>query len=465
MNSSLCIVRSFFCLLLLAVAAPETARSAPPPQTHDWLVGAAVAKITPTEPSLMAGYAGRTKPSEGVALELYAKALAIKPVEGETVVIVTCDLIGIPRGLREAVVAEVKTKHGLEPHQLLLNASHTHCGPQFRVTKDKPSADESDNARRARLLGERYVTTFVELVGQALADCRPAKLEFCRARCGFAMNRRTPTEKGYQNNPWSDGPVDHEVPVLKVSNFDDGKLKAVLFGYACHNTTIGFLQFCGDYAGYAQQHLEQKFPGATAHFLMGCGGDQNPYPRGELELARHHGRTLGIAVEAALGSKPQLQVVGRSRGALETATLEFAPPPPEEKLKLLAQTSGQEGKHAQRLLDQLAEDGKIETTYDVPVQAVKLGNLLTIVALPGESVVDYALRTKREHAAPGKHVWVAAYSNDVFGYIPSKRVLEEGGYEAGGAMLYSRFPGPFAVDVEERLMKAVKSVVDKVRAQ
>jgi len=462
MYSLLRVVRFLLGLLLVVLASIDSASGATPP-VHDWEVGTAVAKITPTEPMLMAGYAGRTKPSEGVALDLYAKALAIKPLEGDTVVIVTCDLIGIPRGLRGAVVAEVKTKHGLEPHQLLLNASHTHCGPQFRVTADPPPADESDDARRARLLGERYVKTFVELVGKALADCRPAKLEFCRARCGFAMNRRTPTEKGYQNNPWSEGPVDHEVPVLKVSDFADGKLRAVLFGYACHNTTIGFLQFCGDYAGYAQQHLEQKFPGATAHFLMGCGGDQNPYPRGELELARHHGRTLGIAVEAALGSKPQVQVVGRPRCALETTSLEFAPPPPKEKLELLAKTPGQEGAHARRLLDQFAKEGKIAVTYDVPVQAVRLSDALTIVALPGESVVDYALRTKREHAAPGKHVWVAAYSNDVFGYIPSKRVLEEGGYEATGAMLYSRFPGPFAVDVEERLMKAVKSVVEKVR--
>ena len=462
MSCSLRVVRSFVCLMLLTLVAPDSARGAQPPK-HDWQVGSAVAKITPTEPVLMAGYAGRTKPSEGVALDLYAKALAIKPVEGDAIVIVTCDLIGIPRALREAVAAEVKQKHALEPHQLLLNASHTHCGPQFRVSTDPPPADETDDARKARLLGERYVKTFVELVGKALADCRPAKLAYSHARCGFAMNRRTPTEKGYQNNPWSEGPVDHDVPVLKVSNVDDGKLRAVLFGYACHNTTIGFLQFCGDYAGYAQQHLEQKFPGATAHFLTGCGGDQNPYPRGELELARHHGRTLGIAVEAALGSKPQLDVVGRTRGALETTTLEFAPPPPKEKLELLAKTPGQEGKHAQRLLDQLAKDGKIDTKYDVPVQALQLSDALTIVALPGESVIDYALRTKREYAAPGKHVWVAAYSNDVFGYIPSRRVLEEGGYEAGGAMLYGRFPGPFAVDVEERLMRAVKSVVDQVR--
>jgi len=84
---------------------------------------------------------------------------------------------------------------------------------------------------------------------------------------------------------------------------------------------------------------------------------------------------------------------------------------------------------------------------------VRFGEDLILVALPGEVVVDYSLRLKLELAGPT--VWVAGYSNDVFGYLPSLRVLEEGGYEGGGAMRYTSFPGPFAPSVE-------KLVVDKV---
>ena len=43
----------------------------------------------------------------------------------------------------------------------------------------------------------------------------------------------------------------------------------MLFGYACHNTTTGTMQFNGDYAGWAQEYLEAENPGAVA----GCGGD------------------------------------------------------------------------------------------------------------------------------------------------------------------------------------------------
>src|SRR5439155_3807869 len=105
----------------------------------------------------------------------------------------------------------------------------------------------------------------------------------------------------------------------------DGKLRALLFGYACHNTTLSFFQFCGDYAGYAQQYLEEAHPGTVALFMTGCGGDQNPYPRGQLDLAKQHGRTLATAVEAAL--VPQAKPVrGPLRTELEEVTLDFIPP-------------------------------------------------------------------------------------------------------------------------------------------
>ncbi|MBA4017671.1 MAG: hypothetical protein C0483_10905 [Pirellula sp.] len=448
-------------------------------EAGDWKAGTAVVKVTPTEPMWMAGYASRKKPSEGVALDLYCKALALEDDAGRRFVFVTCDLIGIPRDLREAVALAVKDQHGLPPERLLLNASHTHCGPEFRSYKKETLALSDERARQGLAYFEKLQTQLIALVGEAIGNLAPAKVSYVQARCGFAMNRRTPSDKGYQNKPWSAGPVDHTVPVLKIAGTDD-KLRAVLFGYACHNTTLSFFQFCGDYAGYAQQYLEEKYPGTTAHFLMGCGGDQNPYPRGELELARHHGKTLGIAVEAALQSSPVLPIAGSLTAALVPAPLEFAPPPPKEILERQTKSPNEyEARHATRLLKELAENGKIATTYDAPVQAVQLGDGLTIVAFPGETVIDYALRAQRDFAgdftgtsagaADGAGatkkpiVWAAGYSNDVFAYIPSKRVLLEGGYEAGGAMLFGRFPGPFSVDVEERVMKAATTAVERAR--
>ena len=99
----------------------------------EWKAGVATVVITPSQPMWMAGYASRTKPSDGVLSELHAKALAIQDSAGTRAVIVTTDLISIPRVLREQVVAAVEKQFKLSGNGLLLNCSHTHCSP---VVKD-----------------------------------------------------------------------------------------------------------------------------------------------------------------------------------------------------------------------------------------------------------------------------------------------------------------------------------------
>lgn len=371
-----------------------------------WKGAAASAVITPEKPMRMAGYGARTGLAEGKQQELFAKALVLEDHSGTRTVIVTLDLIGVVQRLREAVAGQVEEKYQLPPHALLMNASHTHCGPAY--------GDED-----AEEYFEGLVETIVSLVGQAIERLEPVTIRYSQARCGFAMNRRTPTTSGYRNHPNPFGVVDHTVPVLRMDTAE-GELRAILFGYACHNTTMGFLRWLGDYAGYAQEYLEADHPGVTALFLMGCGGDQNPYPRSELHYAEKHGRALASAVEAALELNQttplhQRVVRGPLRVKLETVDLDFTTPDREP--------------------------------FAFPVQVIQFGADLTLIALGTEVVVDYALRIKEELGEPeGPVIWVAGYSNIYSGYVPSRRVLLEGGYEA------SR---PFELDVEERIVGKV----------
>jgi len=112
---------------------------------------------------------------------------------------------------------------------------------------------------------------------------------------------------------------------------------------------------------------------------------------------------------------------------------------------------------AKLLLSQLDRDGKLPATYSYPVQSWRLGDGLQLVLLGGEAVVDYSLRLKREL---GPSTWVAAYSNDVMAYIPSRRVLTEGGYEGGGAMVYYGLQAPWAPEVEESIVGTVHRLTD-----
>lgn len=410
-------MRTLTCLLVLSIVLTPADGSrgddAQKPAAL-WRAGAASVVITPDQPLPMSGYASRKEPAEGTEQELYAKALAVEDNDGRRVVIVTMDLIGVTAKLRSAVVQAVAEQYGLAADAILMNASHTHCGPAYM-----------------RAGAEKYLAGLTEalvgLIGQALERLEPAVLNWSRARCGFAMNRRTPTATGYLNHPNPDGPVDHDVPVLSVAA-PDGQLRAVLFGYACHNTTMGFRKWLGDYAGYAQQYLEEDHPGVTALFLNGCGGDQNPYPRSELHYAQQHGRSLATAVEAALEtnqSTPRHQrlLQGTLQTRYETVMLSFE-----------------------------AAD-RPDAPY--PVQVVRFGNDLEIIALGSEVTVDYSLRLKMELSDPeGPAIWVAGYSNSYDGYIPSRRVLLEGGYEAASR--------PWSPTLEERIVGKVHELHDRV---
>jgi hypothetical protein len=424
---------------------------------YAWKAAAAKANITPAEPMFMAGYASRTKPSEGVALDLFAKALVLEDAAGQQQAIITLDLIGVPRSMRERLEKRVADQFQLKPEALFINASHTHCGPELRVNRLEESGIESDRTAQAHAYNMKLENAIIDLIASCRKRLEPAKVSYSHARCGFAMNRRLPTPNGYQNSPYPDGPVDHDVPMLRVDSPDGKALHAILFGYACHNTTLSFQQFCSDYAGFAQQALEEAHPGTIALFVLGCGGDQNPYPRGKLEQCQQHGRALANAVEAALLPTPK-PVSGPLSRAIDVAVLQFAPPPSREELQKQAESKNRfEASHAKRLLQQLDQDGKIPLEYPAVTQVIRFGSDLTLIAMSGEVVVDYSLRLKRE--LHGETVWVAGYSNDVFGYVPSQRVLKEGGYEAGGAMLYTSFPGPFTEDVEERLMSKIHQLL------
>ncbi len=174
--------------------------------------------------------------------------------------------------------------------------------------------------------------------------------------------------------------------------------------------------------------------------MMGCGGDQNPYPRGKIEMAQTHGKSLSSAVEAALLPAPTA-IEPSLRFSYEAIDVPFAPQTREGFVALQKSSDSYDQRRGAALMQELEEKGRVRESYPYPVQTMQLGKQLTLVALGGEVVIDYALRLKRELSQKtGGAVWVAGYSNDVMAYIPSERVLNEGGYEGGGAMRFSSLP-------------------------
>jgi Neutral/alkaline non-lysosomal ceramidase, N-terminal len=433
------------------------------PEDKPYKAGVATKVITPAEPMWMAGYGNRNKPAEGKVHDLHVKALALEDPAGGKLVLLTSDLVGLPRALSEAVATEVRKQTGLERDRLMLTVSHTHCGPviaggEMDMYDLTPAERKKVDAYAAQLKG-----WMIETIVAAIKDLKPAKLSMGRSLTRFAMNRREPTDNGIINGRNPDGPIDPEVPVLRVDG-TDGKLRAVAFGYACHNTTLTgtFYQWCGDYAGFAQEYVEEKHPGAVALYWIGCGADANPLPRSQLEICRTYGRSLAEAVEDVLRKKTT-PIHGNFAARYATIVLPFAEVPTKEKLAThLLDKQYAVRARATRYLKILESGGKIDDTYPhYPIQVWRLGDELLWIGLGGEVVVDYSLRLKKELAGK-RAIWVTGYANDVMAYIGSARVIKEGGYEADSSMIYYGQPSKWDPAIEEKIVSKVHELVKGV---
>ena len=413
-------------------------------------VGVARIDITPGYPIRLAGYAVRKTESEGVAQKLWAKALAFGSDKDGPAILITVDNCGVPAAVRDEVVQRLRQKKRINPDRVAVCSTHTHSAPWLKGYLPNLFVEPIPPEEQARV--ERYtreLTDALETVAlNALKDRQPAKLSRGLGQANFAANRRT---KG--------GPADHALPALFVTD-PDGKLRAIFASYACHCTTLGgeFNQLCGDWAGYAQEYLEGEHPGTIVLMALGCAGDANPSPRPGLDLAKRHGQEICTAVDRVLTntlSPVQGKLVCRAkRIELPLDTL-----PTRAEWEARAMETNYIGNHARLNLARLDRGEKLPTTVPYLVQTWTFGKGLAMILLPGEVVVDYSLRLKREFDA--SRLWVNAYANDVPCYIASERILKEGNYEGGGAMPYYDKPARLAPGVENLIVGAVHDLVPK----
>jgi hypothetical protein len=439
--------------LFIVLTAWPSARAADP----EWKVGLAQVKITPEQPVLMAGYASRNHPFERIETDLFAKAIVLEDRQGQRAALVTSDLIGFPATVAEPICARLHEKAGWKRELILLNSAHVHSGPSLSLDAGYQQPQSPGDAQRTMAYTRQLQDKVVDVVLQAAAKLEPARLSWGVGVADFVMNRREFTARGVILGVNPRGLVDRSVPVLRIDS-PEGKPRAVLFGTACHNTTLTEKSYdiCGDYAGFAQAFVEEQHPSALAMFMIGCAGDANPYPRGSMALARAHGTALGKEVCRVLeaGLRP---VRGPLKVAFGQASLPLQPVPSHEELiKRTSSRNGMTSWVAKQMLARLDRRQALPDHYVAPVTVWQLGNDLTLVGLPGEVVVDYV--SLLEKALGPRQLWLAAYCNDVFGYLPSARVLEEGGYETRG--LYSGGIGLFAPRAQEVLVAKVRELAE-----
>lgn len=429
---------SFAVLVVLPGLAPA----------QDVEVGVARVDITPEGPIRLHGYLARSEESRGVDRRIGAQALAIGDDGQGPLLLVTVDNLGVPAEVVATVAGLLKEKAGLSRERFAVASSHTHSAPMLAGTAPNIFGKPLLPDQQAKV--DRYtreLTDKLESVAlEALRAREPGSIAFGRGRVGFAANRRTPG-----------GPVDHDVPILVASG--PRGVRAILAAYACHCTSLdpGVNRIHGDWAGEAREGIEAAFPGCTALIAIGCGADSNPSPRGRLEDAQAHGRALADEVRRVVAEGTQPHAVKRLEARLETIQIPLDTLPTREELEALVKAGGPPGYNARTQLDRLDRGEKLRGEIDYTVQCWAIDDARAFVFLAGEVVVDYSLRLKKE--LDGDRLWVIAYANDAPCYIPSERILREGGYEGGGAMVYYGLPTRIRPGVEDRIIEAVHRLI------
>lgn len=447
-------------ILLLIVFVFSTLEAAY--SEDQYKVGLARADITPKVPIRMAGY-GSKDPSEGVDSKLWAKALAISDGTDEgRYLLISYESCHVTNYLYEEVYREIKDKLNLQKSQFVLSCTHTHSGPLIkskrpviRSTRTKEEQDTIDNYTDDLIKKLRSIAVV------SFEGMQEAKISRVDGSVGFASNRRRMSQGKWAGfGDQLDGPVDHSLPILKIEN-SKNDLLAVLANYACHCTTLTGRnkQISGDWAGYASSIIEKKYPGAMSLVTIGCGADANPKPRGTIEMARHNGQSLAYEIDRLLNSKQSQPVRGKLNSAnasiklplnsIERSTL-------EERLK---GKSVAHKAHAEYFLKKLDAGETLEKEIEFAVTAWSFGDSLDMVFMNGEVVVDYALALKKQKGS--SNLWITAYSNHVTCYVPSERILVEGGYEADQNMILYGHPTRFAPGVESKVMATVQDALSK----
>lgn len=450
MRSFLPVRHGLAALVLLALITPAQAA---------WRAGAAKVKITPGYPVRLSGYGSRTSEHEGVKVDIWVKALAIAWDNEPPSVVLTVDNCGVPATLRAEVLADLAGVK-VSDERLAVCSSHTHCAPMLNGMLKNMFGVVLPPAEQANV--DRYTADLrgwmTKAARDAIAAMGPATISLGHGTVKFAANRRFKSPEGILNSPNPAGPTDHDLPVLKVCA-PDGTVKAVFTSYACHCTTMGWNYVHPDWAGIAQLHMEMAYPKAIALTAIGCGADQNPYPRREENHVRIHGYTLAREAVRVGNLTPLKTVKGPMKCGLREVSLPYDTPPTADELrqKATAGKSLHEKFHAAHFLSMLERKEALPAALPYTVQVWTFSKDLAMVFLNGEVVVDYGLRLKREFDKT--RMWVNSYSNDVPCYIPSERVLKEGGYEGGGAMIYYLRPTKFAPGLEDKIVNAVHDLV------
>ena len=433
--------------------------------------GFAIAKITPPIGTALNGFGERDfdpAGAQGVHDDLYVRALYLRQGRKEAL-IMGFDLLFFSREESDRFKAAIGNRIGLAPDETLLNTSHTHTGPKvgnWYYTDSDP------------LYLQKLERDVVAAALEAKQSAREITLWAGETRTRVPLARRRPLADGsvaFAPNP--DGPVYDFLPFVLFKS-RDGSPVCLLFSVACHPSTIKGDELAyfvsADFPGTAAPEIDKFLGKKAALFLQGAGGDAkasaigrdlDQWRAGTWEDVAAVGRMIASEIQASYSAgltkaQPDLQV------SLREMRLPLAALPTKEILAAILENpeSRAEGAPvhlrvrrmwAEEQIALLDRGFGLRTEVPVLVQGIQLGRGLRIIAVEGELVAELGSLI-RDFYGSGI-TFPLGYSNGAQMYLPTSRMIKEGGYEVESYWEY-RQPAPLSEGVEAHFIKALEDL-------
>lgn len=425
-----------------------------------WL-GTCKIDITPSPPVMLAGYSSRNGLFEGVHHPIYAKALFLRHQDEETGtarnrLLVAGDLIWWSTELTEKLRRELATRWGMRAEDILLNATHSHSGPQ--TSSLMPSLGAADDSYLQEL--ERKLLAGIEL---AEANLEPVTIQRGAGVCDIGIHRRKLVDGKMVTAPNKQGVTDPEVTVTRFVN-GTGQAKAWIVHYTCHPTTTNANFVSSEYCGLAMEQLEREAGGgAVSLFFQGCCGDVRPalyrddhFYSGTDTDVRQLGARLYESIRNVLnGHMHELQPCP-PKGKHVKLPLAFSSVPTLPELAAYSQSAEPHVRSWAKLL--LDHPELVRPAAELDLVHMDIADGLSLLAMNAEMVVEYGLFIKERS---DKRTLPVAYSNGMIGYVSTARQLREGGYESVGSCSYFGLCSPFTEAAEPAIRQKLAELVER----
>jgi len=386
--------------------------------------------------------------------------------------IVTIDALGADHSFVLGIKDELKHAFGLEHADVLINFSHTHhsvflTGLDIERRRGGYSMSQSDWAfdeqdldyteDEAYYIGVR--DSLLGMVKDCMDNLLAGELHLAQGTSDFACSRRKPDGAGgVLWRPYFEGEIDQDLFVLKLADHS-GQLHGIIYCYGCHTTVIGADNYLlgNDFAGKVSEQLEETYPGAIAIFLQGCAGELKARP-GASEDTFRACNSEDIAEVSDVLARDIISLIEQDtfRKVACNFKAELCSPQlytealPISYYQAIYDDPDQDRFHrasAARTIKAI-EDGSIRDSVPFYMVLWQLDEDTSLIAMEGEVSTEYSLTLKQLFGSDSGNLIVLGYTNGVFSYVPTRKMIQEGGYEAE-CNYYWSLRGPFVPEIED----------------